>query len=471
MTMPGFAVVGHPNKGKSSIVATLTRQDAIRISEISGTTTTAQAFELCVDGVSHYRLIDTPGFQRPRQVLSWLQQRAPNAAERKQTVQDFVTEQRHAASSRFQDEIELLQPILDGAGIIYVVDGSLPYSPEFEAEMTILQWTGQPRMALINPIGGAAHVEEWQNALSQYFSVVRVFDPMTADHQKQFAVLSAFAELHEPWRPAIEATMAALTRYFDRLASQGAMIVAEHMVQMISHVSDVRVPADFAKSALETQLKSQYQRHLRDMEFSMQRQLQSLFAHSNMRVQAQLLSADYPDLFDNSHWYLYGLDRQKIVALAASAGAAAGAVLDAGVGGSSLMAGALAGGLLSGLASLAATWKPEKLNIKGVPVAGKTLTAGPARDLTFVFVLLGRAVDFLELMLRRTHADRTVAELASTGLTERLERLPKLEQVQLTRSLQKAAKGLNDKELVQLRDWVLQLSQPVPGDSPTGKPG
>ncbi|MDO6805431.1 DUF3482 domain-containing protein, partial [Wenyingzhuangia sp. 1_MG-2023] len=108
--------------------------------------------------------------------------------------------------------------------------------------------------------------------------------------------------------------------------------------------------------------------------------------------------------FDNSHWYLYGLDRQKIVALAASAGAAAGAVLDAGVGGSSLMAGALAGGLLSGLASLAATWKPEKMNIKGVPVAGKTLTAGPVRDLTFVFVLLGRAVDFLELMLRRTHA-------------------------------------------------------------------
>ncbi|MDO6749912.1 hypothetical protein, partial [Gilvimarinus sp. 1_MG-2023] len=81
-------------------------------------------------------------------------------------VQDFVTEQRHAASSRFQDEIELLQPILDGAGIIYVVDGSLPYSPEFEAEMTILQCTGQPRKALINPIVGAAHVEEWQNSLS-----------------------------------------------------------------------------------------------------------------------------------------------------------------------------------------------------------------------------------------------------------------------------------------------------------------
>tara|TARA_R110000868_G_scaffold52742_7_gene166209 strand:+ start:1927 stop:3315 length:1389 start_codon:yes stop_codon:yes gene_type:complete len=458
---PVFAVVGHPNKGKSSIVATLTRQDAIRISEISGTTTAAQAFELRVDGICHYRLIDTPGFQRPRQVLSWLQQHAPNAAQRKQTVQSFVAQQRCEPGSKFQDEIELLQPILAGAGIIYVVDGSLPYSPEFEAEMTILQWTGQPRMALINPIGGAAYVEEWQNALSQYFSVVRVFDPMTADRQKQFAVLSAFAELYEPWRPAIEATMAALTTYFDRIAAQGAMIVAEHMVQMISHVSEVRVPAEFVKTALEAQLKNQYQHRLRDIEASMQRQLQALFAHSHMRIHAQALSADYPDLFDSSHWYLYGLDRQKIVALSASAGAAAGAVLDVGVGGSSFMTGALAGGLLSGLASLAATWKPEKLNIKGIPVAGKTLTAGPARELTFIFVLLGRAIDFLEMILRRTHADRTVAELKTISLSERLNQLPKMEQVQLTRSLQKAAKGLNDKELLQLRDWILQLAQAV----------
>ncbi|WP_369854470.1 DUF3482 domain-containing protein [Candidatus Thalassolituus haligoni] len=461
MAAPVFAVVGHPNKGKSSIVATLTRQDAIRISEISGTTTAAQAFELRVDGICHYRLIDTPGFQRPRQVLSWLQQHAPNAAQRKQTVQSFVAQQRCEPGSKFQDEIELLQPILAGAGIIYVVDGSLPYSPEFEAEMTILQWTGQPRMALINPIGGAAYVEEWQNALSQYFSVVRVFDPMTADRQKQFAVLSAFAELYEPWRPAIEATMAALTTYFDRIAAQGAMIVAEHMVQMISHVSEVRVPAEFVKTALEAQLKNQYQHRLRDIEASMQRQLQALFAHSHMRIHAQALSADYPDLFDSSHWYLYGLDRQKIVALSASAGAAAGAVLDVGVGGSSFMTGALAGGLLSGLASLAATWKPEKLNIKGIPVAGKTLTAGPARELTFIFVLLGRAIDFLEMILRRTHADRTVAELKAISLSERLNQLPKMEQVQLTRSLQKAAKGLNDKELLQLRDWILQLAQAV----------
>ena len=36
---PSFAVVGHPNKGKSSIVSTLAHDDSVRIGELPGTTT------------------------------------------------------------------------------------------------------------------------------------------------------------------------------------------------------------------------------------------------------------------------------------------------------------------------------------------------------------------------------------------------------------------------------------------------
>lgn len=456
-TTPVFAVVGHPNKGKSSIVSTLTRQDAVKISEISGTTTSSQTFDLSIDGVTQYTLVDTPGFQRPRQVLSWLQQHSPNAAERKLAVQSFVTQQLSDVATKFHDEIELLQPVLQGAGIIYVVDGALPYTPEFEAEMTILQWTGQPRMALINPIGGEAYVEEWQNALSQFFSVVRVFNPLTADHQKQFSVLSAFAELYEPWRQPIESTIEQLSQYVKRLEEQGALTVAEHLVQMLSHISEVKVPVQFTRTVLQEKLKNDYQQSLRTIESDMQSQLQALFSHPEMQTQRPLLTADYPDLFDDRQWYFYGLDRQKVITLSASAGAAAGAVIDIGVGGASLMTGAMTGGLLSGLASLAATWKPEKLSIKGIPLAGKTLTAGPVKDLMFAFVLLGRAIDFLTMILSRTHADRSVVELSNKDFSRLFEQLPKTEQVKLTRLLQKAGKGLSDKELLQLKDRIFRL--------------
>ena len=48
MTAPTFAMVGHPNKGKSSLVATLARDVTVRIGPEPGTTTHARAFPLRV---------------------------------------------------------------------------------------------------------------------------------------------------------------------------------------------------------------------------------------------------------------------------------------------------------------------------------------------------------------------------------------------------------------------------------------
>src|SRR5690606_17221497 len=72
MLVPHLCVVGHPNKGKSSIVSTLTENDSVRIGTESGTTTNADSFEFMLDQRVLLRLTDTPGFQRARQVLSWL---------------------------------------------------------------------------------------------------------------------------------------------------------------------------------------------------------------------------------------------------------------------------------------------------------------------------------------------------------------------------------------------------------------
>ena len=44
--------------------------------------------------------------------------------------------------ARFKDECELLKPIIEGAGVLYVVDGSRPYGRQYEAEMEILSEAG-----------------------------------------------------------------------------------------------------------------------------------------------------------------------------------------------------------------------------------------------------------------------------------------------------------------------------------------
>ena len=133
--IPTFAVVGHPNKGKSSIVATLAEDERLAIGPAPGTTRRAAAHTFSIDGQPQYVLVDTPGFQRAGAVLEWLEARATTASARAQLVADFVRE--HEGDPRFHDECELLRPIVDGAGILYVVDGSKPYGSEYELEMQI----------------------------------------------------------------------------------------------------------------------------------------------------------------------------------------------------------------------------------------------------------------------------------------------------------------------------------------------
>ena len=88
---PIFAVVGHPNKGKSSIVATLAQNDSVEISGQSGTT--KECLQLDVEiGQASYRLIDTPGFHRPTRVLAWLQAQASTAEKRAYAVRKFLSD-------------------------------------------------------------------------------------------------------------------------------------------------------------------------------------------------------------------------------------------------------------------------------------------------------------------------------------------------------------------------------------------
>src|SRR5690606_39518400 len=115
MLVPHLCVVGHPNKGKSSIVSTLTENDSVRIGTGSGTTINADSFEFLVDQGMLLRLTDTPGFQRARQVLSWLENEPVAPAERPERVRQFLRDATHR--QKFPDEFALLSPIMEGAGI------------------------------------------------------------------------------------------------------------------------------------------------------------------------------------------------------------------------------------------------------------------------------------------------------------------------------------------------------------------
>ena len=156
---PEFAILGHPNEGKSSVVSTLVEDDSVRISPTPGETVKCREFPVIIDGIEKIRFIDTPGFQNPRQTLSWMKKfQEPGDA----VVDAFIDA--HRNNPLFKNECELFAPVAEGAGIIFVVDGSRPLRNIDRAEMEILRLTGRPRMAIINSKDeDAAYLQQWKN--------------------------------------------------------------------------------------------------------------------------------------------------------------------------------------------------------------------------------------------------------------------------------------------------------------------
>lgn len=419
MTIPVFAVVGHPNKGKSSIVATLARDESVAISPLPGTTIDDREYPMVIDGETLYALVDTPGFQRARAALEWMQQQAGSALERSDVVRRFV--EQHRTDPRFDAECNLLTPVLEGAGILYVVDGSRPFGQEYEAEMEILRWTGQPSLALINMIGDSDYRAEWQNALEQYFRIVRVFDAMTADFDKCVQLLLAFGQLREAWREPLQRAVRVLQTEQAQRRMLSARVIAETIGVMITHTCERRVQADRSDEPVRRQLRESYARELVAMEQRCRRDVEQIYNYKHLQRHEAIVQLLDEDLFARRTWSLFGLTRAQLIAGGGVGGAAAGGVVDLAVGGTSLLMGAGLGALIGSVSALVTANRVADVRILGRPLGGQVLGIGPMRNLNFPYVVLGRALFHHSMIEDRTHACRGPLELQqSPGLPQAL---------------------------------------------------
>lgn len=420
-TIPHLCVVGHPNKGKSSIVSTLTENDSVRVGLESGTTKHADTFEFMLERRVLLRLTDTPGFQRARQVLSWLQDVTVAPAERPERVRAFLREPIHA--QKFPDEVALLAPIMAGAGILYVVDGVQAVSAADEAEMEILRWTGQPRMAVINPMGEMAAIDQWQRTLEQFFQWVRVFNPLTANSDSRHELLRAMGELNQGWTtPIVELCQGLDERDRRRIVDVSYEIANYWCAQMTLREPVTLLNKSGLSSASET-----LTRKLDGQEDAFFKQLSRAWGHGHSaleRVAEWDVGSD--NLMNTETWYLWGLKQKELLAVSGAAGAATGLVVDVGLGGSSLLLGALSGGIIG---SVGGWWASRQLpgkRLGWLPLSRQKEFAGPVQHPNFPLVVMARVLAFTQQLKSRTHAERS-ALAVSTGA----KNWPRQQQVQL----------------------------------------
>ena len=407
---PKFAVVGHPNKGKSSIVSALELDDSVHISNTSGTTTKKRSFPLSVDGKVLYELFDTPGFQRARRVLAWLEKHDVSADKKHEVVQAFINE--HKDDARFNDEVELLEPIMEGAGIIYVVDASKPYGEEYEAEMEILRWTGQPSMALINHIDDSDYSDEWKRALGQYFKMVRTFDPMQTTLTQHMNILESMAQLKEEWIAPVKASMKLFEQYQEQMLERSAALLTTLLHTSLSMVENFSITTEEATKEDKERLEENYKDKLRTLEAKVQEQIEQIWNHEHLQKEQESLTFDEMDLFSKETASVFGLTRKELMITGATSGAVTGAGIDLLFAGHTLLLGGVIGALVGGTGAYFGFNELSEVKVLGQTMGKRYLEIGPMANRNFPYILLGRAIYHTVKVAKISHASREVFDLS-----------------------------------------------------------
>ena len=410
--IPEFAIVGHPNEGKSAVVSTLAEDDSVRVTPYPGETTVCQTFPVIIDGKEIIRFIDTPGFQSPRNTLAWMKNY--RGADARMFPVYLET---HAGDPDFKDDSRLLEPIVKGAGIIYVVDGSRPVRKVDLAEMEILRLTGRPRMAIINcKEDETAYLEQWKLEFRKHFNAVRVFNANKATYAERIELLENLKSIDQDWGPALETVISAFKEEWQQRNSLTAEIICDLLEECLSF-SITRILAERTdEKALREDLQKEYNRTIEGIEKKAHRKIRKLFKHNIFNYLLPTHSILHEDLFSKKTWQFLGLTPRQLIAAAGMAGGAIGAVLDLAAAGLTFGIFTSIGGLLgAGWAALGGGKHLAKMKVVGLSLGGQQIQIGPIQNIQFAFVLLDRALIFYSHIINWAHGRRDYPSGPSTS--------------------------------------------------------
>jgi GTP-binding protein EngB required for normal cell division len=454
---PTLAIMGHPNAGKSSVVATLTENDRIAIDKRAGTTTRSDKYPVIIDGVTIMEFIDTPGFQNPSDILEWFQThpREPDLARAFAEV--------HRGDPLFSHDCELLEPVADGAGIILVVDGSKRIKEKDRIEMELLRLTARPRMAILNNLTRIdKHMSAWQDALNKAFNSVREFNAHRATYAERIALLSALKSIDQRWEPRLTQVIDSFERDWERRIEASVDTIIELMKRSLVYkatrlvrVADLETQVD--RGQVQERLREAFMDGLRQLEEEAQAEVRSHFRHNVWNVPPDSLLRQ--DLFSEEVGEALGLSKAKMIAAAAAGGATTGLGIDLALAGGSLGLGALIGAAAGGTVGLLGGAAVAKVDIQRT-LGVERFTIGPVTNPRFPFILLDRIILYCARAMNWSHGRQAADEENPNKVPERdfkrkrgfTESLPADDRKALAKFFEAAKKGRDSNQEERCRE-------------------
>jgi len=415
-SVPTFAIIGHPNEGKSSVVSTLAEDDTVRIGPIPGETVVCQSFPVTIDGKNIITFVDTPGFQNPRETLAWMKQyQGPDEL----LVQRFIDAHKH--NPDFRDECELLTPVAQGAGIIYVVDGSRPVRTSDRIEMEILRITARPRMSIINcKADETAWLEQWKTEFRRHFNAIRMFNAHKATWVERIDLLESLKAVDQDWQPALNRVIEA----FKSDWKQRNLLMAAMAVEMLEDILTLSITGTIGDAQkfdeFKQTLEERFPKEVEVLEKRTHQKIKRLYRHNIFSCELPPNSILHEDLFGEKTWQFLGLSPQETALAAGVAGGAAGVVLDVAAAGLTFGIFSGIGGVVGAGYALLKGKRMAELKFKGVRLGRDQLRIGPLCNLQLMHILLDRLLIFHGSVINWAHARREVSETLTKELFEHL---------------------------------------------------
>ena len=416
--VPEFAIIGHPNEGKSSVVSTLSEDDTVRIGPYPGETTVCQTFPVVVDGKEIIRFVDTPGFQNPRQTLAWMQRyKGPGHA----IVDAFI--KAHTDDLDFMDECELLGPIARGAGIIYVVDGSRPLRKVDRMEMEILRLTARPRMAIINAKDAdTQYLELWKTEFRRQFNAIRQFNAHHATYAERLELLESLKRVDQDWQPALDLVIEVFTKEWNQRVSQTAEIILQMLEDMLTFTLTAAIKSAGNAEDVSKKLAQTHRQKSEVMEQKAHDRIRKCFKHNIFNLTLPPDSIIHENLFSRKTWQFLGLKPGEVVLAAGMAGGAAGAAIDVAAAGLSFGIFSTIGGILGAGSAALSGRRMADLTFKGVRLGKDQVQVGPAGTLPFLHILLDRALIYYGSVINWAHGRRGTEGCDGPDVSSRLKK-------------------------------------------------
>lgn len=456
-----FAVVGHPNEGKSSVVSTLTERDDIRISSIPGETEYSAEYTVEINQKPMLRFIDTPGFQVPRKTLKWLERRAPGEDP---ALSSEAFSKTYSGRTAYSHDERILKAVAGTHGLLYIVDAAKPIGPDDLAEMEILRRLGKTRMAIINSKGDdESFVEEWRSALNRHFNSVRRFDALEAAFDERINLLSSLRLTDQSWEGDLNRVISALGEERLRRLRRGADIICELLRDCLTKQMKAPMQSEDDRPLVEESLLTKYTDWLRQRENQSQKKLSSEFRHHRFELALEENELVASDLFSKETWQILGLTRRQLTTVSALAGAVTGAVVDAALGEITFGVFMASGALLGGISGLAGSRPLSRTKIRAAgmnrSLGKRFLEVGPPRGVQLAYVLIDRALLFIDVVSNRAHANQVnpiVGDVVST--TPMTRQWNRKQQTSVSRFAARLARGKRcDEEEAALRETLISV--------------